>query len=362
MRHKGSILMVVFALFLGFLVAPVWADRSALQTADPLEESYAQHVLPYYSVSPGTLSFAVFADASFGDGASPIHLFFFDSACNFKRDFTVHLTDNDLEVISLNTHPLLQGVIPTTGVIFADSGGFDATAVPTPGLAQPSFITYIILVNTADNTLTRIDSIPFSREQLARPLPLPAVPAGLPAHWTRYDAFNTIAATFGDVVGNNGPLGAIRTTLTFFNAVGTQKPLNPIVLPPYDNLLAFMSYYGFPRVGNWVPTAAGVVLIAYDDDENPLGSAHINPPCFLRLRLGDPLLFPFLGTVGATTNVGHIVASATSAVAAPVCFVGKCGFSIFQETVVENGNPPAGDLIFSGYAHHSNHHPTPFVP
>jgi len=75
MRHKGSILMVVFALFLGFFVAPVWAERSALQTADPLEESYAQHVLPYYNVSPGTLSFLVLADASFGDGAFSINLF-----------------------------------------------------------------------------------------------------------------------------------------------------------------------------------------------------------------------------------------------------------------------------------------------
>jgi len=277
----------------------------------------------------------------------------------------VLLTDNDVLIVPLNTHPQLQGVIPSPGAIFADSGGFQEDAVPIPGLAQPPFIAYIMLVNTADGTLTRIDSIPFSRDQTAgRPAPLPLVPAGLPGHWTRYDAFNTIAATFGDisVAAGNGPLGAMRTTLTFFNAVGAVRSLNPVVLPPYENLLAFMSFYGFPRVGNWVPVASGLVLIAYDDDETPLGSAHIFPQCILRLRLGDPLLFPILGSVGATVNTGHIVASSTpTAVPVPGCFNSRCGFSVFQETVVEGGIG-SGDMIFSGYAHHSNHHPIPFVP
>jgi hypothetical protein len=335
--------MVVFALFLGFFVAPVWALRSALQTADPLEESYGQHVLPFYSIAPGTLSFVVFADTSFGVGSQgPIHLFFFDSTCSFKRDFTVSLTPNDLKLLSL-TDPQLLGVIPTQGVIFTDSGAFNVAATPTGALPGPSYLAYIILVNVTDNTLTRIDSIPFSRAQPVGP------PAGLPGHWTRYDAFNTIAATFGDAQGAQ-PSGAIRTTLTFFNALGTVKAPLPAFAPPYNDLLAFLTAYGVPRVGGWVPTAAGITLIAYDGDENELGSAHISVPCFLRLRLGDPTLFPFLTTVGATISLGHIVASATPSLA-PVCANNQCGFSLFQETVVESGQV---DLIFSGYAHHSN--------
>jgi len=347
MRHKGSILMVVFALFLG-LVAPVWAGL--LQTADPLEESYAQHVLPYYNVSPGFLSFAVFADTSFQTGASPIHLFFFDNGCNFVRDVTVNLTKNDVELLQLSTDPRLQGVIPLEGVIFADSGAFNTATIPIGPVPGPAYLAYIIQVNVGEGTLTRIDSIPFSHGP-------PVVPGNLiPAHWTRYDSWNTIAATFGDGVA--GVTGELRTTLTFFTALGNVTGLGANT-PPYNNLLSMLTFYGFPRVGGWVTKGVGIELIAYDADEHQLGSAHINPDCFLRLRLGNPKLFPFLGTVGAEVELGHVLSFATSgAGSGGPCANNKCGFSGFQETVVEGGSSSKFDLIFSGYLHHSNH-PTP---
>jgi hypothetical protein len=101
-------LMAVLTLALGF-VAPAWA----VHTADPLEEEYAQHVLPFYKIDAGWQSFAIFADTSFNDpaiGCDPgrdtpctaeVHLFFFDKSCNLQRDHVVSLTENDVAVVQL---------------------------------------------------------------------------------------------------------------------------------------------------------------------------------------------------------------------------------------------------------------------
>src|SRR5262245_26207898 len=156
MRHKGCMLMVVFALFLGF-VAPVWAGH----TSDPLEESYSQHVLPYYNINqssaagPVYLSFLVFADTSFNDfssGGDPIHVYFFDSTCVLRRDASVTLTTNGIAILGLNAPAL---ALPTEGVAFADSGncvgGTGCFGTPSPA---KRFLTYVILVSLTDNTMT----------------------------------------------------------------------------------------------------------------------------------------------------------------------------------------------------------------
>ena len=48
MKPERCMLMVVLVLALSF-VTPVWASH----TADPLEEHYFAHVLPFYKVDAG---------------------------------------------------------------------------------------------------------------------------------------------------------------------------------------------------------------------------------------------------------------------------------------------------------------------
>jgi len=367
MKYKGCMLIAVFALFLGF-VAPVWA----LQTAAPLEQSYAQHVIPYYNVtatSPSFLSFLVLADTSHNDFAVPatIGLWFFNQACVFQRDARALLTGNDVFVVSLNSPAL---ALPSEGAIFLDSGnlfnpgvGGACLFINDSGGCGPRYIAYLILVSVTEGTLTRIDSIPFSPAQLGPP-PIPV--GGLPGHWTRYDTFHTIAATFGDI--QSATPGTIRTTLTFFTALGG-SPVPPLVVPGAlvggrDTLREFMSFYGYPRVGDWqtgggsatAEAGAGTItLFAYDENEFFLGSAHLTIRCFERIRLGNALLFPILASIP-----GHLIAFADVQPVRTQCFsdagadAGRCAFSVFQETVVEQG---AFDMIFSGYAHHSNNVP-----
>jgi hypothetical protein len=344
--------MAVLTLALGF-VAPAWA----VHTADPLEEYYAQHVLPFYKIDAGWQSFAIFADTSFnrfGSGA-PVHLYFFDKSCALQRDHVVTLTDNDVAVFQLNT---LTG-LPSEGVIFADTGVF-AGSSDDDKFDRP-FLAYLILVNPADNTLTRIDSIPFS--------PSLNDVTGT-AHWTRYDPFNTIAATFGD--SGAAAAGGIRTTLMFFNALSglntvTGLPASRSVLGARDTLREFMAYYGYPRSGDWVTTGTSstsnvtpgqIELDAYDGDENFLGSFRLAPNCFERVRLGG--LLPAL--ISPPSGLGHVVAFSLLDVGrvsncpdTPTTTTGgRCAFSGFQETTVESGTTGGVDLIFSGYFHHSS--------
>jgi hypothetical protein len=403
MRYKGFLLMVVFTLFLGF-VAPAWASH----TADPLEEEYYAHVLPYYNVGTGFQSFAVFADTSNADpqflqnqgsGCDPgrdtpcraqIHLYFFNQDCQLVRDQTESLTQNDVLVVPLGS----LGGIPNEGVIFADTGFFQGGAqigVTASGGFQ-RFLTYIILVSLADNTLTRIDSIPFSPAletgtdecDISQKTPCFA-PIPDTGHWTRYDPINTVAATFGD--STLTAIGEIRTTLMFFNALGggvdsggTQVKL----IGAIDTLREFMLVYGRPRSpfgaggGDWVTTGLSstanvtpgtVEMDAYDGDENFVGSFRIQPRCFERVRLATVL--PVLATPAPGPGVprfflGHVVTFSlpdAQRVADRTCGpTGQCSFSGFQETVVEGG---AVDLIFSGYMHHSHaerHEPVTVKP
>jgi hypothetical protein len=361
-------LMAVLTLALGF-VAPAWA----VHTADPLEEFYAQHVLPFYKIDAGWQSFAIFADTSFNDpavGCDPgrdtpcaarVHLYFFDKSCNLQRDHVVFLTANDVTVVQLSTLPGL----PPEGVIFADTGVFAGS--DDEAKFDKRFLAYIVTVNPADNTLTRIDSIPFS------PSLNDVTGTG---HWTRYDPFNTIAATFGDSTGTTA--GAIRTTLMFFNALGggarptpgslTDTPLVRTIVGARDTLREFMAYYGFPRSGDWVTTGGSatanvspgqIELDAFNDNEDFLGSFRLAPVCFERVRLGS--LIPALINP-APAGVGHVVAfSLLDGGRTLTCpdfptstTGGRCAFSGFQETTVESGVSGGVDLIFSGYFHHSS--------
>jgi len=368
MRHKGCILMAVFALLVGF-VAPVWAGH----TADPLEEEYSTHVLPYYKVDAGWQSYAILADTSFNDPqvgcpagrdtpcSSKIHLYFFNQDCGLVRDDIVTFTANDVVVRRLND---VSG-IPNEGVVFAD-----ADVLFSLNTTRKRFLAYIVLINPTDNTLTRIDSIPFDPFLKASELgSFTAIPNR--GHWTRYDPVNTTAATFGDSTLTT--LGEIRTTLMFFNALGggvAPTTFAPIPHGAIDTLREFMLAYGRPRSpfgptgGDWVTTGSsttadvtpGVIeLNAFDGDENFLGSFRVLPRCFERVRLKD--LFPVLATPTGPQRffVGHIIAFALPNVergSATSCGPsGRCSFSGFQETVVEGG---AVDLIFSGYMHHSH--------
>src|SRR5262245_43673724 len=227
MRHWGYLLMAVFTLFLGF-AAPVWAAT----TADPLEESYYSHVLPFYKIDAGWQSFAIFSDTSYNDpniGCSPgrdthcaatIHMYFFNQDCQLIRDATTGVTANDVTVVALNN---LSG-LPSEGVVLADTGLFQASTTATLSAGFQRFLAYILLLNPLDNTLTRIDSIPFApflehgTGGVFLPIGSPATIGGFdPAtvltsgHWTRYDPINTVAATFGDTT--LAGVGEIRTTL-----------------------------------------------------------------------------------------------------------------------------------------------------
>ena len=359
MRREGRLLLAAF-----FLVVIGVAPVEASHIADPLEEAYSQHVLPYYKVGAGFFSFAVFADTSFRDpakvtpvpsspGTANIQLYFFDKTCKLVRQIPVPLTVDNVALVPL--HELVG--IPQEGVIFADTGHFSDGD-------NERFLAYIVILNGADNTLTRIDSIPFS--------PSPDVfGVTVGGHWTRYDRFNTIPFTLGDSTGV--AFGAIRTTLTFFNAVGgrfdvTGPPDTRSVLGARDTLREFMAFYGYPSVGDWVTTGTSSVadvtpgliqLDAFGAAPFPfpglfLGTFQIKPQCVERVRLRDVL--PVLGTQQSNLLFVRIVASSSAdAGRTSTCphsdpsLAGRCGFSGFQETVVEAGMV---DLIFSGYFHH----------
>jgi hypothetical protein len=375
--------MAVFALFLS-CVAPVWAGH----TSDPLEESYAQHVLPYYNVGTGWLSYVIITDTSFADfavtsatkpelGGDPIHFFFFDSTCLFRRDHQVTLTEHGVVVVSL-TDPVLSG-IPAEGVVFLDSGkqgvGSKGNVTNNSGGQGRRFLTYLILVNLTDNTLTRIDSIPFS-PGLANATtggPFTVIPGT--GHWTRYDSWNTAAITLGDSTATTTLIGGLRTTMTFFSAIGgggASAPVTasgntctaatpPCIVGEVDTLREFLGFYGFPRVGDWVTLGTSgtsdvgpgsISLFAFDGDENFLASAHFTILCILRLRLGSSTLFPILANAAGSFKLGHIVGFADAQASRSWCKDNQCAFSAFQETVLEGGTV---DLTFSGYWHHSSH-------
>jgi hypothetical protein len=302
MRRKrlGIAFGAVLALFLG-IAAPGWA----VDLADPLGEFYGQHIIPFYRIDGPWISVLVLADTSFQRG-SDIRLWFFDQACSVVRDDREALTANDVDLLTLNAARFAG--IPEQGVIFLDS--CDLKARCQEPWNQFPFLAYVLLFNTADNRLIRLDSIPFNWAQ---------------RRWLRYNQYNTVAATIMDT-------GAFETWLTFFNVRG--------------DLADFALIYGPPINGRWVG-AGKIQLDAYDDEERFLGSFIRTLRCFERFRLSA--VIPQLAT-----RVGHIL---TFSHRQPFDgFNRRTDYSGFQETVLGNGVK----FIATGYLHHSSEAGQPF--
>lgn len=340
MKARNFVISTVVALALVMgLKSPAQAQVSS--PADPLQETFFNHVIPFYDKGSNMLSIAVFADTSFQDfpplGAG-IDLFFFDQACNVVTDFSIPLTTNDVFLLDLSDPRLASA--PTQGVILAttDSIAFGGTALAVSdtclvdtdgdGIADAPcfFITYLILVNFNDNTLVRLDSIPND---------------GF-GTWLRYDSFNTMAASFSDSASTG-----IRTTISFFNAVGG-SPSPAVPIGAVNTLREALGVVGTPTVGDWVVTGGSATanvtpgqihMFTFDDDERFLASHFITLRCFERGRLST--FAPELATI-----FGHAFAFSIDP-----HDIGGGGWSAFQETVVEQG---AVDMMLSGYWHHSN--------
>lgn len=348
MKSRGFVIVAILALtlVLGF------GSPARAQLADPTEEYYFSHVIPYYSIAANNVPLLVVSDTSFVDFPAPIlpggpgafvHMRFFNQACNFIRDHDIDLTANDVELLDL-TSPALVG-IPTTGEIFL-STSFQY------GLGSERFLTYVINIDLARNTLTRLESIPFDDDN-----GIGNIGSEL---WLRYDRFNTLAATFGDAP-------PISTTLTFFNALGGGVDADggpcaggvagavPCFLGSVDTLREELIFaggaaapWGNTNEGDWVVTggsvttavAAGLIHVeTFDDEEAPLGSFVFSLRCHERGSL--TAFLPVLGPV----SLGHAWGFSLDPAA-----VGGGGWSAFQETVVDLG---AVDAPFSGYLHHS---------
>jgi hypothetical protein len=146
-QWKSVVTVAALALFLG-IAAPAWS-----QLADPMAEDYTAHVIPFYKIDANWSAFMVVADTSFQDLApngSPIHLTFYNAACDLVSDARIELTTADAQFFALHDPTDANGQfngIPSEGVVLLDGVG-------------NRFLTYILLVNGNNNSLIRIDSIP----------------------------------------------------------------------------------------------------------------------------------------------------------------------------------------------------------
>jgi hypothetical protein len=326
MRSSWKSLIMIATLALCMGVAPAARSQPAPlpppqpPLADPMAEDYYVHVIPFYKINENWASFLVIADTSFRDldeGGTPIHLKFFDAACNYKQDAIVRPTTTDAQFFALHDPADAQGQFgglaetAPEGVILLDAD------LDEDGPHR--FLTYILLINGNNNSLVRIDSIPCQG------------PGGEPCRrearngrWLRYDTYNTVAATFGDS-------GAFRTNLYFFTARGDLE----------DEL----ELYGRSRHGEW---ATDIHVDAWCD-EIYLGSRRRGLDCTQRLRLSDlnyTLLnvFPNPECAG---KPGHIETFATD----NGLDVEDEDYSGFQETIATL--VPPTNLIATGYMHHS---------
>ncbi len=162
---KSVVMVIALALFLG-LAAPAWsqgvtqpAPQSSL--SDPMQEDYGVHLIPFYKIDQNWFAFLVVADTSFqrlnvanppggAPGGSPIFMNFYDADCNLQSDAIVRPTTADAQLFALHDPNDAEGQfagIPEEGVILLNGNG------------EP-FLTYILLINTNNNSMIRIDSIP----------------------------------------------------------------------------------------------------------------------------------------------------------------------------------------------------------
>jgi hypothetical protein len=308
-----SVMVAALALFLG-IAASAWS-----QLADPMAEDYTAHVIPFYKIDANWSAFLVVADTSFHDlaeGGTPIELTFYDAACNLVSDARVELTTADAQFFALHDPNDAQGQfngIPSEGVVLLNGAGH-------------RFLTYILLANGNNNSLIRIDSIPCQGPQGG-----PCTRGAGNGTWLRYDAHNTVAATFGDS-------GAFRTNLYFFSARG--------------DLRAELLQYGKPRHGEW----AGSLHLDGYCDEVYLGSRRLDLACTKRVSLGA-LNFTFLNVFPNDHCAGKPGHLETYASDNGVDAVAK-DYSGFQETIA--CLVPPTNLIGTGYMHHAG--PGPVTP
>ena len=305
--HGTSIVMgAALALSMG-LAAPAWS-----QLADPMAEDYTAHVIPFYKIDANWSAFLVVADTAFHDlsaDGTPIHLSFYNAACNLVSDAIIELTTADAQFFALHDPHDAQGQfngIPAEGVVLLDGQG-------------ARFLTYVLLANGNNNSLIRIDSIPCHGPQGG-----PCTRGAGNGTWLRYDTHNTVAATFGD----SGPF---RTTLYFFSARG--------------DLRAELRQYGTPRHGDW----AGSLHLDGSCDEIYLGSRRLDLACTTRVSLSalnDTFLTVFPNATCAG-KPGHLETYASDNGIDGVA----TDYSGFQETLATLV-PPA-NLIGTGYMHHS---------
>jgi hypothetical protein len=308
-QWKSAIMTAALALSMG-MAAPAWSGL-----ADPMAENYTAHVIPFYKIDKNWSSFLVVTDTSFrdlSDGGDPIHMTFYNAACDLVSDATVEVTKADAQFFQLHSDTDAYGQfngIPSEGVVLLDGKG-------------NRFLTYILLVNGNDNSLIRIDSIPCKG------------PDGGPCYrssgkgygtWLRYDQWNTVAATFGDS-------GIFNTNLYFFSAKGDLR----------NELLR----YGTPNHGEW---AKSIHLDGFCD-EIYLGSRRLDLKCTQRLSLTS-LNYTYLNEFPnekCSGKPGHIETFASDN---GIDVVEK-DYSGFQETLAELVSPVR--LIGTGYMHHSD--------
>jgi len=299
-----------------------------------MAEDYSVHVIPFYKIDANWFSFLVVADTSYQDmspSGSPIGLTFYDATCNLVSDAIVPITTADAKLFALHDPVDAEGQfsgIPGEGVILLDGGAQQGTGPNNPAVHR-RFLTYILLVNTNNNSLIRIDSIPCQGPAPGTGDPefliqQPCMRGGVAGKWLRYDTFNTVAATFGDT-------GAFRTNLYFFSALG--------------GLGAELSLYGVPRHVNW----ADSIHVDGWCNEIYLGSRRLDLDCTQRVSLTS-LNYTRLNVFpdpSCSGRPGHIETFASINGTDLVVQ----DYSGFQETIAELIH--GVNMIGTGYMHHS---------
>ncbi len=317
MQWKSMVMTAALGLSMGF-AAPAWSGL-----ADPMMEDYTVHVLPFYKLDAGWNSFLVVADTSYRDlkhDGSEIDARFYDADCHFKSDAVLKPTKNDSQAYALDDINEANGQfngIPEEGVILLDGN-------------NRRFLTYMLLVNTNNNSLVRIDSIPCKWHPEDSETSSKSDRRGCSrgykdGTWLRYDSVNTVAATLGDT-------SPFLTNLYFFSAA--------------SDLKSELGLYGYPRGGSW---AKSIHTDGYCD-EIYLGSRRLDLKCTQRVRLTsfnytNMNVFPDEDCRG---KPGHIVTYSSDNGVDPKV----SSYSGFQETIGVFG----GTLIGTGYMHHSDNY------
>ena len=105
-QWKSVVMIAALALSMG-IAAPVWSGL-----ADPMAEDYTAHVIPFYKIDANWSAFLVVTDTSFQDlseDGTPLHLTFYNAACNLVSDAIIELTTADAQFFTLHDPNDAQG-------------------------------------------------------------------------------------------------------------------------------------------------------------------------------------------------------------------------------------------------------------